>query len=302
MKVERLPGNPLIVPSADPRLGTNINGPSVIQAPGWLRDPLGTYYMYFAHHDGRFIRLAYASRPDGPWNIYSPGTLHIKESGCRDHIASPDVHVDRSGRRVIMYYHGVVDIDPASDPHRNAIDTNPSRIQRTRVAVSGNGLYFTALPGVLAPSYFRVFEWDGDLYGIAMPGIVYRSKDRFGGFRRGPQIFGDDMRHCAVLVRGSTLHVFYSDVGDRPERIKHATVDLSEDWSGWVASEPRTVLAPDEDYEGAHLPLARSERGSANGAVRQLRDPALLEDGDDVFLFYSVAGESGIAGARIIGL
>lgn len=302
MWIERMTGNPLVSHFMDPRIGTNINGPSVIRAPGWIEDPLGRYYMYFASHDGRFIRLAFASRPDGPWEIYSPGSLHIEGSGCRDHIASPDVHVDRPGRRVIMYYHGVVDVDPATDPHRNAIDTNPSRIQRTKVAVSGNGLRFTALPGVLAPSYFRVFEWDGHLYGIAMPGIVYRSRDRLQGFRRGPQVFGDDMRHCAVLVRGSTLRVFHTDVGDRPERIKHATVDLTEDWLAWVASKPRTVLAPDEDYEGGHLPPARSERGAARRAVRQLRDPAILEDGEEVFLFYSVAGESGIAGSRIAGL
>ena len=72
---------------------------------------------------------------------------------------------------------------------------------------------------LLAASYFRVFEWGGAIYGIAMPGILYRSEDRFRGFRRGPQVFSDEMRHCAVLVRGSTLHVFYSEVGDRPERI-----------------------------------------------------------------------------------
>ena len=93
MRIERFPGNPLVVPAMDSRIGSKINGPSVIRVPGWVRHPLGSYYMYFAHHDGRFIRLAVADHPVGPWTVYSPGALQLSESGRRDHIASPDVHV-----------------------------------------------------------------------------------------------------------------------------------------------------------------------------------------------------------------
>lgn len=37
----------------------------------------------------------------------------------------------------------------------------------------------------------------------------------------------------------------------------------------------------------------------ATGPVRQLRDPAILEEGTDRYLLYSVAGEQGIAIARL---
>ena len=38
----------------------NINGPSLIRVPDWLPNPLGQYYLYFAHHKGDHMRLAYA--------------------------------------------------------------------------------------------------------------------------------------------------------------------------------------------------------------------------------------------------
>ncbi len=43
MKVHRLPGNPIIRPDMDARMGGNINGPSLIRAPDWLENPLGRY-------------------------------------------------------------------------------------------------------------------------------------------------------------------------------------------------------------------------------------------------------------------
>ena len=120
MKVKRLDSNPIIHLSMSPSLGGNVNGPSLIRAPSWLTDPLGKYYLYFAHHAGSFIRLAYSDHLEGPWNIYEPGTLHIEQSHCYNHVASPDVHVDDEKREFRMYYHGVV----------------PDRVQRSKVAVS----------------------------------------------------------------------------------------------------------------------------------------------------------------------
>ena len=42
------------------RDGGNITGPTLIRAPSWVAKPLGKYYLYFAHHSGKYIRLAYA--------------------------------------------------------------------------------------------------------------------------------------------------------------------------------------------------------------------------------------------------
>src|SRR5436190_17801802 len=78
--VERFSENPIIrqamLPGKD---GQNINGPSLIRVPDWVEKPLGKYYLYFAHHRGKYIRLAYADRLQGPWTIHKPGTLSLEE-------------------------------------------------------------------------------------------------------------------------------------------------------------------------------------------------------------------------------
>jgi hypothetical protein len=64
----------------DERMGTNINGPSLIRVPGFVAQPLGKYYLYFAHHKGSYIRLAYADNVEGPYTVYTPGALQLSES------------------------------------------------------------------------------------------------------------------------------------------------------------------------------------------------------------------------------
>jgi hypothetical protein len=108
------------------------------------------------------------------------------------------------------------------------------------------------------------------------------------------------MRHVAVLVRGATLYVFWTQVGDAPERILVSTIDLSTEWMQWQASAPVEVLRPERAWEGAGAPLAPSIRSTAYGPVNQLRDPAIYVEGERVFLLYAVAGESGIALAEVV--
>ena len=70
-------------------------------------------------------------------------------------------------------------------------------------------------------------------------------------------------------------------------------------WNAWTASDPVEVLRPERDWEGADLPVRPSRRGSINVPVNQLRDPAIFEEDGAVYLLYSVAGERGIALARV---
>jgi hypothetical protein len=46
-----------------------------------MADRLGKYYLYFADHKGRYIRLADADDIAGPWTIHPPGSLHLEQSG-----------------------------------------------------------------------------------------------------------------------------------------------------------------------------------------------------------------------------
>jgi hypothetical protein len=289
VRVRRLAGNPILYRGTAPHVGRNLNGPSLIAAPPWLDEPLGRYYLYFAHHRGTFIRLATADRLEGPWSVYQPGTLQLGESlfptaGRRPHIASPDVHVDVASETVRMYYHG--------------LDT-ATRVQHTRVALSHDGIHFEALPELLGRPYFRVFRHGPWWYALAMPGILYRSADGLSGFERGPRLFERNMRHSALLVRGGELLVFWSRVGDTPERILCSPVALHGDWRSWHAGAPAEALAPELPWEGAGLPLEPSVRGWVDEPVRQLRDPAIFCEDERTYLLYSAAGESGVAIAEL---
>ena len=110
------------------------------------------------------------------------------------------------------------------------------------------------------------------------------------------------MGHTGVALRGDTLHVFYSDVGNTPERILHSQIDLTPDWNDWRETEAVTVVQPETEVEGTDLPLEASVRGWSRDRVRQLRDPAIFEEDGRVYLLYSVAGEAGIAIGELTGM
>lgn len=286
----RAEGNPLIrpgMPSLEGSAGANINGPSVIRVPDWVQNRLGRYYMYFAHHEGEYIRLAVAERPEGPWSIHETGALRLEETPAVNHIASPDVVVDHRSRTIKMYFHGSL---------------GKNRGQRTFLATSPDGLRFTAAPTVLGPPYFRVFQFDGAYYAIAKRGpvgILLRSEDGATPFEEGPVIV-PRMRHAALYREDDRLFVFYSRIGDAPEQVLRSEVRLGGPWTRWVASRPIRVLRPEASYEGVGLPISASVSGKATGPVHELRDPALLVDIDAQYLFYSVAGEQGISMARFM--
>lgn len=171
--------------------------------------------------------------------------------------------------------------------------------QVTRVATSANGIDFEALPEVLGRSYFRVFHHAGFTYALAMPGQLYRSRDGLTGFEPGPVLFNPNMRHAAVLKRGDELSVFWTQVGEAPERILLSRIDLSGDWRQWKDGPPVEIMRPERSWEGADAPLTPSVRSTAYGMVNQLRDPAIFEENGRVYLLYAVAGESGIAIAEV---
>jgi hypothetical protein len=319
MRIVRLPGNPIIRPHMDASMGMNINGPSLIRVPHWIDDPLGTYYLYFADHKGHYIRLAYADRLEGPWRMYEPGTLQLEQShflttppavppelqphladmarqraglvgvespmenATAVHIASPDAHVIAESREIRLYFHGL----------------EGCCYQVSRVATSTDGIHFQAAPEILGQSYLRLFHYQDWYYGMAMPGIFSRSQDGLSRFELGPTLFNPHMRHAGLLRRGDRLYVFWSQVGDTPERILLSTIDLRPHWRAWHASAPTEVLRPEHPWEGSNEPLAASIRGAINIPVNQLRDPAIFEEDDRVFLLYTVAGESGIAIAEV---
>jgi hypothetical protein len=146
----------------------------------------------------------------------------------------------------------------------------------------------------------RVFGHDGMTYALAMPGQFYRSKDGIHDFEPGPILFNPNMRHSAVMKRSGDLWVFWTQVGEAPERILLSRIDLTGDWRSWKDGAPTEILRPERSWEGADAPLVPSVRSTAYGQVNQLRDPAIFEEDGRIYLLYAVAGESGIAIAEVL--
>jgi hypothetical protein len=318
VRVTRLANGPIIGPDLHPSIGMNIQGPSLIRVPDWVEDRLGAYYLYFADHKGSYIRLAYADHLTGLWHVHPPGSLRLAQSGfltappavsadelarfeaqyhargtaishdvlaeiTTPHIASPDVHIDAERRRIVMYFHGLEGVGH----------------QVSRVAISQNGIDFTAWPEVIGRSYMRIFQHDGMSYALAMPGVLSRSADGLTGFETGPTLFNPNMRHAAVLKRAGALWVFWTQVGDAPERVLLSRIALNGAWHSWRDEPPVEVMRPEHPWEGADAPNLPSVRSTAYGVVNQLRDPATYEESGVTFLLYAVGGESGIAIARV---
>ena len=120
---------------------------------------------------------------------------------------------------------------------------------------------------------------------------MLRSRDMRAPFEPGPTLIPADagrlLRHAAVDLRGDLLRVYYSRIGDRPERILVSETRLTPDWRAWRASPPVDVLTPERDYEGHALPLEVSAPDEAPGRVRQLRDPGIFsENGTNVLAVF----------------
>ena len=322
VRVTRLKQNPLITVETSASLGGNVNGPSVIRVPDWVKKPLGRYYLYFANHKGTFIRLAYADTVAGPWKVYEPGVLHVRETAFYrpqpdpqetiagffyTHVASPEIMIDPTRKRMVMWFHGWWTNGerwPSKVSEAQAWARQKGYGQYTQVAESADGIHFEVRTAITRDNYLRVFQYRGHFYGLSRLGQLSRSTDPLVSFEIGPNPFRDSpyanrVRHVALILRGNRLHVFFTAIGDAPERVLLSTIDLTPDWTTWRATTPVEVLQPATRYECADLIAEPSKAGEVEGKVRQIRDPFVFEDRGRTFLFYSTCGEQGIAAAEI---
>ncbi|MEM7361206.1 MAG: hypothetical protein AAF431_19135 [Pseudomonadota bacterium] len=218
----------------------NINGPAVIKVPDWIENPLGEYYLYFAHHKGDYIRLAYADQPAGPWQIYEPGVLSLVDSGfptqdlpqlsaaagLAELWQNLPVRLFRDTIRVI-YKTAVTDqkvraergiaLSKTRTPHiaspEVVVDHDQQRLvlfyhgqrdslaQVSRIAVSTDGLVFTTQGDSFPAAYVKSFQLNGKYYLLGALGMLMRSDSLVGPYEiRSRPLFGPEMRHPAVWL------------------------------------------------------------------------------------------------------
>ena len=310
----RLSSDPIIHAALDSSIGVNIQGPSLIRVPDWVEEPLGRYYLYFADHKGRFIRLAYANELTGPWRVHVSGSLRLENSlfpkeriqppertvetnrvipgqllhsqeyeGSTPHIASPDVHVNHEERRIYMYYHGLLS-------YAN---------QKTRVATSDDGIDFVAEEPVLCRPYLRVVPSNDTILAMVMPGVLFQLKHARGPFETGQQLFTSNARHHALLSNKNRVFVFWTEVGEAPEHIKVSVLENVSNTETLEVKHLGAILKPELDWEGASAPNEPSVRSVAYGCVNQLRDPCVFVENGRIFLLYAGGGESAIGIAEL---
>uniref|UniRef100_A0A6G6ACF3 Uncharacterized protein n=1 Tax=Borely moumouvirus TaxID=2712067 RepID=A0A6G6ACF3_9VIRU len=319
--IQRFSTNPLINSTDLPLYcdnDYNINFPTVVKTPSWLRNRLNdvigvkpTYLMYFSDHHGKQIFMAWSFDLEGPWNVYAPGTLKITQvlaafnaslNDTKAEVASADIYLDDDAKMVRMYF------------HRRVPNDNYAIV--TSVAYSEDGIHFNYIDTrAIGTAYMRHFVHDGYIYLTDRQAQLWRSRDGVNNLEAGPTIIGDAfvnqsavngdgytglVRHIGLIKRGNTLYIYGTRVGDAPERVLWTTMNLRGNWCQWEAESPvEEGFRPVTDYEGANLPNIPSRKGSANEPVNQLRDPFPFYDMGKCFIFYTVAGESGIAGARL---
>ena len=293
--------------------GDNINGPSLIKVPKFIKNPLGQYYLYFADHVGKYIRMAYSNIITGPYTLYKNGVLHLDNIPGYGHLACPDVHIDyKTNKQIIMYYHC---------PFNNKITP-----QSTFHAISYDGINFISNSNNIIYPYFRKFIYNNHEYGLAMKKDFIKNTmvniPNFGiSWKSSPSIdqksvtavlkknkenwieIGNILpfsRHTCVLVYNNIIYVFYSIVGDNPEHIKVGELIINEKNNNCNILNIKSIIKPELDYEHNNTQLIKSKYGGTKEFLRQLRDPYIIKDEKDIYILYTVCGEKGIAIVKII--
>lgn len=302
--VRRIGDAPIIHGGMHPSLGDNINGPSLVRVPEGLNTKLGKYYLYFSHHKGQHIRLAYADRIEGPWSIFEPGVMPLGETpftttvpdapqpdwavaqgedGLYPHLASPDVRITASDG-FEMFVHGLYQ----------------SGEQVTWRACSEDGLKWSFSGEPIPDTYLRIFEWQRTTFAMARCSRIWR-RDA-SGWVPGEIAISPEVRHVGVLPRDDVLHVLFTRIGDAPEHILHTALRLRDDWRAMTnAAPPEPVLFPELAWEGSEQPIEVSRVGAVSFS-NALRDPCLFTDDGATWLIYAGGGENALGLARIYGM
>lgn len=280
-------------------MSDNINGPSCLRTPNFIKNPLGKYLLYFAHHSGEFIRIAYSEDIFTGWKILDHKINNVsKETEFHDHVASPDVYVDNIEKSIYMFFHSRI---------------KGSRKQQTFLSKSNDGINFALVKGDLnLPFYFRHVTIGTKTFAVTKGGNLYinmvspvantwRALNNVNTGKSNKEAMHNSsgsIRHASLIYYMKIFIIFYSKIGDSPERIYAAKI-VENEKGLWLMSNEFEITRPELNFEGANLDIEASVAGPSLKEENALRDPYVMQDGEDYFLFYACAGESGIAVGKL---
>jgi hypothetical protein len=123
-------------------------------------------------------------------------------------------------------------------------------------------LYFADHKG----RYIRLAYADNVLgpWKVHVPGSLQLE----GSYLLTEPLFNPNMRHSAILKRGDTLFVFWTQVGEAPETILLSTIDVAADWTKW-SNGPAVEVQPTRPRGGAVAGSARWYSVARHGSARR---------------------------------
>ena len=268
----------------------NINGPGVMRIPSFIPTDKrassdAKYYLYFAGHDGHYIKMAYSNSmgPDADWTIYNTKPYNSSTKSPRGvmdlfthknkkiesvyktgdhrngHIASPFPMVDKTNKRIVLFYHG-----EGTDGHKQAVATSQWGLNFNNENADERHSSFNDLgkddPGFgsrskrLGQPYFQVFEVADKTFAYATKGVFAKAK--------------------------SDVSMDGLDNGDRKsnDRKKRGIFRSHEQW---------------EMVSGSSSPFIKTvtEMTKANGiGSKDPRHGSVFVDGDQVYVAYTIIG------------
>lgn len=282
-------------------IGENINGPTVVRLHGSFKKKIGfKFLLLFAHHEGEFIRLLGSNSIIDRWRLIPEKLLDLKRNfEFHDHVASPDAHYLKKKNELIIFFHsrelGSRDQKTYIASFRDSLSVSPS-------------IYSTNLP-----FYARIFLIKGVAYALTKGGNLFEAADMnlrnwtpliniFTGQGSLDDIYQNQygsVRHLCVVKHKNTHLVFYTIIGDSPEKIWASRLIVDQTKGFYSAIGKTLILLPSENYEGSQIDLKNSKSGPSLFPENAVRDPFVYKSRRNYFLFYSIKGEFGIALASL---
>ena len=275
----------------------NINGPTVVEYRVPIFSNSKFYLMYFGHHKGKYIRVAWSFSPTGPFKrvpLARPLLIWNVFGERKGHVASPEVQ--KFGSKTYLFSH------------------SPSRYfepgkQITYMSRLWLGIFCSRAKPIALPPYARFFSFNGSVHAITNGADVIKfDPDSLEvssiSVDKSPLLVPDLMdsvkrvRHAQIVESMGLALCFFTRVGDAPERILVSKLE-SKSSDGAKFSVPIELLRPTEDYEGTGQKIEPSKNGISRQSENALRDPFVAKFGNQHFLYYSTEGEKGIACAKL---
>lgn len=324
-------GCPLLNPRASMDRFGSVNSPMPVKIRAWMSKSLQThsYVLYFSSHIDvpkvtENVSLLVATEAiTGPW-MQSVGTqLKFSDIPCKS-FHSPSVAVDDRVEVLHMFVHG--------HKCKNVKGSQPTLAFSSRDAL--NWKFAAQLDDTLKNVFYltppTAQHPDGFYYSVAKTqesrtgsGVLCRSLHLEGPFEVGP-VVSQGMRHADVqLVKNRYLFIFFTLIGDEPERILLGTIDTFQgalNWMDWRLLPGPTIFEPTATSGGpdgldvrirtersdAILPSRPGPSSGDDGGTRDPRFISSLSSGTKSFgdilsgyLFFAAHGETIISVAFI---